>query len=122
MKNTLTSSLPVFLTDASTVSLSQGIKVLRSISSQEMPSCKILQVNRNGIEGGGMGCLLYNENHLFSIDTCLFHDCKLSTPTDKCYVTSLTNYLLRVCCEKIVGMVHSRTVLFLVVILVKLYL
>lgn len=37
-----TSSLPVFLTDASTVSLSHGIKVFRSISSQEIPSYKML--------------------------------------------------------------------------------
>lgn len=36
----LTSSLPVFLTEPSTVSLSQGNRVLRSISSQEIPSCK----------------------------------------------------------------------------------
>lgn len=38
----LTSSLPVFLTEVSTVSLSQGISVLRSINSQEIPSCRIL--------------------------------------------------------------------------------
>lgn len=38
-----TRSLPVFLTDASTVSLSHGIKVFRSISSQEIPSYKMLQ-------------------------------------------------------------------------------
>lgn len=41
---TLTRSLPVFLTEASTVSLSQGIRVFRSISSQEIPSWKILML------------------------------------------------------------------------------
>ena len=41
MNGTCTSSLPVFLTEASTVSLSQGIRVFRSISSQEIPSCKL---------------------------------------------------------------------------------
>lgn len=36
----LTRSRPVFLTEASTVSLSHGISVFRSISSQEIPSWK----------------------------------------------------------------------------------
>lgn len=38
-KAMVTRSLPVFLTEASTVSLSQGINVLKSMSSQEIPSC-----------------------------------------------------------------------------------
>lgn len=37
----LTRSLPVLLTDASTVSLSHGIRVFRSINSQEMPSYRL---------------------------------------------------------------------------------
>lgn len=37
-RKSLTRSLPVFLTEASTVSLSQGMRVFRSISSQEIPS------------------------------------------------------------------------------------
>lgn len=47
----LTRSLPVFLTEASTVSLSQGIRVLRSISSQEIPSCKATRVCDAGDAG-----------------------------------------------------------------------
>jgi hypothetical protein len=41
-KKLLTRSFPVFLTDASTVSLSHGISVLRSMSSQDIPSCQIV--------------------------------------------------------------------------------
>lgn len=41
----LTRSLPVFLTEASTVSLSQGIRVFRSMSSQEIPSCRYISLN-----------------------------------------------------------------------------
>ena len=38
----LTRSFPVFFTEASTVSLSHGIRVFRSMSSQDTPSCHIL--------------------------------------------------------------------------------
>lgn len=37
-----TRSFPVFFTEASTVSLSHGISVFRSMSSQDTPSCHIL--------------------------------------------------------------------------------
>lgn len=42
-----TRSLPVFLTDASTVSLSHGSNVFRSMSSQEIPSYNMLYTNSN---------------------------------------------------------------------------
>lgn len=42
-----TRSLPVFLTDASTVSLSHGISVFRSMSSQDIPSYNTLYNNNN---------------------------------------------------------------------------
>jgi hypothetical protein len=41
-KKLRTRSFPVFFTDASTVSLSHGISVLRSMSSQDTPSCQIV--------------------------------------------------------------------------------
>lgn len=43
----LTRSLPVFRTEASTVSLSHGIRVLRSINSQDIPSYKLHYLNHN---------------------------------------------------------------------------
>lgn len=43
----LTRSLPVFRTEASTVSLSHGIRVLRSINSQDIPSYKLHNLIRN---------------------------------------------------------------------------
>lgn len=41
VQSILTRSLPVFRTEASTVSLSHGIRVLRSINSQDIPSYKL---------------------------------------------------------------------------------
>lgn len=38
----LTRSFPVFFTEASTVSLSHGVSVFRSMSSQDTPSCHVL--------------------------------------------------------------------------------
>lgn len=39
-----------------------------------------------------LSCSLWNTN-LSSISACLFHHCKLSSPTNKCYVIAFTNDL-----------------------------
>lgn len=96
-RESCTSSLPVFFTEASTVSLSQGIRVFRSISSQEIPSWKYseypLPESLNFIQRNIGNFKIEQVPCLFSIKTGLFHDGKLSSPTNKGNVTTFSNNL-----------------------------